>query len=68
MRISSESKKSPIGPKEYDYRVVSSSNPIEYWDVEVFKNGTWKYVKLFWSEKEAQNWLNGGVPSYKFKS
>lgn len=34
--------------------------------VEVYKGGEWKFVKLFWSKKDAENWLKGGVPSYKF--
>lgn len=70
----SKSKKSLTDPraakaqpvaKEYDYRVTLAPDTLtpEWW-VEVYTKGVWRAVKLFWTEKEAENWLKGGNPFF----
>lgn len=64
----SKSKKLLTEPKEYDTRVVFDDKHLGAAWVQRFRKSEWMDVKFFWSDKDAENWLKGGVPSYRFKS
>lgn len=51
-------------PKKYDYRTSADG---EGFMIEVFSGSDWTKVKYMTTEKEAQAWLKGGIPSHPSK-